>query len=121
MKKIRTIILTILIMMFGLVGFRSYKQVNAVVNNLTAGVMINTNISSNLNDTNIKIEFTTPVNLDGTNNALLIGLASSDGTILTDARFVGDVTNVGVFDEDGVSIYFQNTPSSIGTKTYLNP
>ena len=121
MKKIKTIILSALIMLFGLLGFTSFKKVNAVVNLLAAGTEINTNITGNLSNSNVRITFTTPVNLDGTNNALLIGLASLDGTVLTDARFVGSSTNVGVYDEDGVSIFFQNTPSTIGSKTYLNP
>ena len=93
-------------------------SINAEASRLNAGREVNiSGLSGNLNNINIKIEFTTNVNLDGTNNALLIGLTSSDGTILTDARFVASSTNTGVYDEDGVALIFENAPSVIGSKT----
>ena len=111
-------ILVIIIFIFSFFSFNGVKEVNALATTLNAGRVIDiSSANGNLNDTNIKIEFTTSVNLDGTNNALLVGLASSDDTVLTDARFVATSTNAGVLDEDDVAIMFENAPSAIGTKT----
>ena len=116
-KLLTIILLSILSVSFLL----NLKDVNAENEKLSAGKEISiNNINGNLNNINIKIEFTTSVDLDGTNNALLIGLSSSDGTILTDARFVVSSTNIGIIDEDGVSIIYENAPSTIGSKKINN-
>jgi len=117
MKKIKYLLI-IFISTLCVLCFKSIKHINAETNSLFAGKELSIgNLSGNLNNINIKIEFTTTVNLDGENNALLVGLTASDGTILTDARFVVSQTNSNVFDCDGVNVQFINAPLTIGTKT----
>ena len=116
-KVILKSLLLTLIILIGTLFIRNIGSVNAESTKLTAGTEINiNNLNGNLNNINIKFEFTTNVNLDGNNNALLVGLVSSDNTVLTDARFIVSSTNTGVYDEDGVALIYENAPSTIGTK-----
>ena len=118
MKKYIKSILVALSLIPCIISSIKLISINAETNRLNAGREVNiSGLNGSLNNINIKIEFTTNVNLDGTNNALLIGLTSSDGTILTDARFVVSSTNIGVYDENGVALIFENAPSVIGSKT----
>ena len=119
MKKllIKSLLLTLSIGL-SIFAFFNIINVNASSTTLSAGESISVSpLSGNLNNINIKIEFTTTINLDGDNNALLVALLSSDNTVLTDTRFIGQSTSSGLYDEDGVALMFENAPSSIGNKT----
>ena len=110
-----------LMVLLSFLFFKDIKVVNAESIKLSAGREIDlTGLNGNLNNINIKIEFNTPVNLDGKNNALLIALLSSDNTVLTDTRFISSSTDVGIYDENGIAIIFENAPTSIGSKTFIN-
>ena len=101
--------------------FNNTIKVNASSSSLLPGEEVSiSKISGNLNNVNIRFEFSTNVNLDGTNNAVLVALLSSDGTVLTDTRFIVQSTNSGLYDEDDIALIFENAPLTIGTKTYTN-
>ncbi len=111
------IIITLLIIALGLVILPYLSRVNAASNQLNAGAKISLqSFNKNLDNINIKIEFTTNVNLDGANNALLVGIISNDETLLTDQRFIGSSTLSGLYDEDDTVLVLENAPSTIGTK-----
>jgi len=120
MKRInKTATLLLLSTSLFVLGMTNFKPVNAESSKLEAGQNISvSNINGNLNNVNIKFQFTSNVILDGENNALLVGLAASDGTVLTDERFIG-VASSTVFDKDGVALAFKDgkVPSVIGAKS----
>ena len=116
---------TLILVLFALLSisfiFNNTIKVNALQASLTPGEEVSiSNINGNLNNVNIRFEFSTNVNLDGTNNALLVALLSSDGTVLTDTRFIVQSTNSGLYDEDDVALIFENVPLTIGTKSNKN-
>ena len=120
MKKFTLkILFASIITLIGLIGSTDIKTINAKTSTLKAETIISLSDYSNksIDNINIKIEFTTNVNLDGENNALLIALASSDNTLLSDQRFVAQSTSSGIYDEDDTVLVFERVPSTIGTKT----
>ena len=121
MKKLFKSVLVALSVLLGVFLMVNTNHVTAANSTLSSGTEISVSpLAGHLNNINIKFDFTTSVNLDGVNNALLVGLMASDGTVLTDTRFVGSSTNVGLYDEDGVALIFENAPSTIGTKQSSN-
>ncbi len=116
--KIKFSILLTIVSLIMALGF-NLKPILAETVSLIPGREISlSNFNGNLNNINIKIEFDTSVDLDGVNNALLVGLVSSDGTLLTDSRFVVKEAKEGIILDDGTAILFEdNMPLAIGKKT----